>query len=203
MTHIIKLLLRLATSRVPAIVVPILLVLSAILHLLLLARIATSRLRITVVRVPTHWVCTFIMRLAVVLMLWLMMLLVVVRRHLWRSSLLLSTSSAWLEFDEHPAFVVFGVVLKAEFLTYRFDFWLDLLDVTGAVIAFADNYVQVILACALRVAYSLLQDFLCLLNVLAVQVYRVAGYFAYCIVFPEDELRSLFVVAIGCSCVLF
>ena len=91
--HVVKSLLWLA--RVPTIE-PAMLLTALVLHLLL-TRVPTSRrLRIAVVRVPTHRVRALVVRLAVVLVLRLVMLLVVVRWHLRWALLMLLSACAWL-----------------------------------------------------------------------------------------------------------
>ena len=163
--------------------------LAAVLHLLLLRLVTTRRLSIAVLWVVAHGVSSLVMRLAVVLMLGLMLLLVIVRRHILRMSS--------LQVDIHAPFIVLGAVLQTQFLTNLLDARLDLLDVIGAVIALADNDVEVRLSRLLRVPDALLEDLFRFLHVLAVQVDRVARDLAHRVVFAEDELGGLFVQRVG------
>ena len=68
----------------------------------------------------------------------------------------------------------------------RFDF----LDVVGAVVALSDDDVEMVLACFLRVADPLGQDFLCFFYVLAVEVDRVGIDFPVGVVLAENKLRG-------------
>lgn len=139
------------------------------------------------------------MRLAIVLMLWLVMLLVVIIRHLRRC---LSALSG-LEIDVHPAFVVLGAALQSKFLTDFLHFRLDLLNVIGTVIALAHNDVQMRLTSLLGISYPLLYYLLCFLHILPVQVYSVAGDLTDSVVFSKDVLAGLLVVRIGLGGMLF
>ena len=119
------------------------------------------------------------MRLAVILMLWLLMLLVVIARSLMRAA---------LEIDIHPSFILFGVVLEIQFAADLFDAGLDLLDMVCTVVAFTHYHVQVRLAVTLCVANSLLKNFFCFFDILAVKIDSVASHFSDGVVLAEDEL---------------
>ena len=161
-----------------------LLLLSTVLHLLLLARV-TAR----------HRVRSGMVRLAVLRVLGLVLVVVVVVRHLRRSV------AARLQLDVYATFIVLSVVLQSEFTADLLDARLDLLHVVRRVVSLADDHVEVRLAVLLGVANALLEDLLCLLDELAVQVDGVAVDFADGVVLAEDELGGLLVVFVGFGCV--
>ena len=110
---------------------------------------------------------------------------------------------ATAQIDVNAALVLLGVILQAELATDLLDAGLDLLDVAGAVVALADDDVQVRLAVRLRVPDALLEDILRLFHELAVQVDRVRGDPALGVVLAEDELRRLPVVLLHLHPVCF
>lgn len=158
----------------------------AVLHLLLLARVSSR-----------HRVGSSVVRLAVLGMLRLVLLAVVEGRHLRRPM-----ASTGLQLDVDPALVVLRVVLQPQLAADLLHARLDLLHVVGAVVALADDDVQVRLPALLRVADALLQDLLGLLHELPVQVDRVAVHLAHGVVLAEDELGRLPVVLVGFGGVL-
>lgn len=96
--------------------------------------------------------------------------------------------------DVDAAGVVFGAELQAQIAANLLAARLELLDVAGRVVAFADDDVQVRLAVLLGVADALLEDVLGLLDELAVQVQLVAGHAVLGVVLAEDEFGGLLVV---------
>lgn len=111
-----------------------------ILGLLLHTRIpsiavSTSRLGVAVIRIATHRVRSLVMRLTVLLVLRLMVLLVVVRGHLRRT-----TSSTRLEIDIHSPLVLLRIILQPHFLAYLLNLRLDLLNMSGTMVALPDNH---------------------------------------------------------------
>jgi hypothetical protein len=183
---VVLLVLRLLVAHLLlGLVVLLLLLLTTVLHLLLLARVATG-----------HRVRSSVVRLAVLCVLRLVLIVVVEVRHLRRSV------AAGLQLDVHATFVVLGVVLQAEFAADLLDARLDLLHVVHGVVSLADDHVEVRLAVLLGVANALLEDFLGFFDELAVQVDGVTVYFADGIVLAEDELGGLLVVLVGFGCVL-
>jgi len=104
----------------------VLLLLAAVLHLLLLARVAAR-----------HRVCSSMVRLAVLCVLRLVLVAVVEVRHLRRSV------AARLQLDVDATFVVLGVVLQSEFAANLLDARLDLLHVVRGVVSLADDHVEV------------------------------------------------------------
>lgn len=83
-------------------------------------------LSIAIVWRIAHWVCSLVVRLAIILMLWLIMLLVIIRGHL--------VDLSALKVDVHATLVVLGVVLESQLATNLFDTGLDLLHMIGAVV---------------------------------------------------------------------
>ena len=70
--------------------------------------------------------------------------------------------------DINSTFIRLSMILQPKLLTDLFDSWFDLLDVPGAVVALADNNMQMRLAPASRSLDSLLEDILRFLYVQAV-----------------------------------
>lgn len=101
---------------------------------------------------------------------------------------------AALEVDVDAAGVVLGGVVQAQLAADLLDAGLDLLDVPRAVVALADDNVQVGLPAGAGVADARLQDVLGLLDKLPVQVDGVVGYAARRVVLAEDVLGRLLVV---------
>jgi hypothetical protein len=151
---------------------------ATVLHLLLLAGIPAR-----------HRVRSRMMRLPILRMLRLMLLAVIESRHLRRSS----TMTALPQININPALVLLGIILQSQFPTDGLDPGFDLLHVPDAVVSLADNNVQMPLACLLRVADALLEDFFGFFDELAVQVDRVRVDAAYGVVFAENVFRGLLV----------
>jgi uncharacterized membrane protein YedE/YeeE len=158
----------------------VLLLLTAVLHLLLLARVATR-----------HRVRSSVVRLAVLCVLRLVLVAVVKVRHLRRSV------AGWLQLDVHATLVLLSVILQSEFAADLLNARLDLLHVVHGMVSLADDHVEVRLAVLLGVANALLKNLLGFFDELAVQVDSVAGDFAHGIVLTENELRGLLVVFVG------
>ena len=104
--------------------------------------------------------------------------------------------------DIHAAFVLLCRVVQPHLLADLLDARLDLLDVPDAVVALADDHMQMRLAPGLGVADARLQDVLGLLDELAVEVDRVIGHPALRIVLAEDVFRRLLVVLVLLGLVL-
>ena len=104
--------------------------------------------------------------------------------------------------DIHAALVLLGRVVQPHLLADLLDARLDLLDVPGAVVALADDHMQMRLAPGLGVADARLQDVLGLLDELAVEIDRVVGDPALHIVLAEDVFRRLLVVLVLLGLVL-
>lgn len=182
---VVLLVVRLLVSHLLLwLVVLLLLLLPAVLHLLLLARVSAR-----------HGVRSVVVRLAVLCVLRLVLVAVVVVRHLRRSI------AARLQLDVHATFVVLRVVLQSKFAADLLDARLDLLHVAGGVVSLADDHVEVRLSALLGVANALLEDLLGFFHELAVQVDGVAVDSAHGVVLAEDELGGLLVVLVGFGCV--
>lgn len=112
-----------------------------------------------------------------------------------------SVARRWLglgagQINVHATLVLLGVVLEAKLTADIFDGGLDLLDVIGRVVSFADNDVKMSLAVLLGVLDALGDYLLGLLDELAVQVNRVRVHAANGIVLAEDVVRGLLVVVV-------
>lgn len=154
---------------------------SAVLHLLLLARVAAR-----------HRVCGSVMRLSVLCVLRLVLLAVIEGRHLrW------AVAAVLFQVDVDAALVMFGVVLQSKFAADRLDTRLELLHMASTVVSFADNHVQVRLAVLSGVADALLENLLCFFDELAVEIDGVGVDLAHGVVFTENELGGLSVVVVG------
>lgn len=101
---------------------------------------------------------------------------------------------AALEVDVDAARVVLGRVVQAQLAADLLDAGLDLLDVARAVVALADDDVQVCLPPRARVPDPRLEDVLGLLDELPVQVDGVVGHPPRRVVLPENVLGRLLVV---------
>lgn len=164
-----------------------------ILHLLLLlvSRVPAGSVRVTRVVVIAQWVCGLIDRLSVLWMLWL----VVVATKLW----LLAVSA---KINVHPTLILLSSVLQPKLLTDLFNPWLDLLDVSRAVVTLANDHMQVRLSLLTSISNPLLQDLLCLFDILTVEVNGICRDLTNSVVFSEDEFGSLLVEGIGLCGVL-
>lgn len=78
--------------------------------------------------------------------------------------------TAALEVDIEPAFVLLGGIVEPQLLAQLLDPRLQLLHVAGRMVPLADNDVQMRLAGRPGIANALLEDILCLLDKLAVEV---------------------------------
>lgn len=102
--------------------------------------------------------------------------------------------AAALEVDEDSTFVFLGAVLQAQFAAYLLNSWFDLLYVVLAVVALADDDVEVGLALLSGDSDSFLEHVFCFFYEETVQVNCVAVNAPLGIVFPEDEVACLAVV---------
>lgn len=118
----------------------------------------------------------------------------------WRRWHVVHTSA--LEVDKHPALVLLGAVLQAQVSAHLLYTWFDLLNVVRAVIAFADNDMQMGLATLTCALDALLQHVLSFFNEQAVQVDGVAVNTALSIVGAEDIVPRLSVVLLHLGGVL-
>lgn len=100
------------------------------------------------------------------------------------------------EVDIHPALVGLGGIIETQLATDLLDPGFDLLDMAGAVVAPANDDVQVRLTPGLGVTDPHLQYVLGFLDELPVEIDGVLGYAAHGVVLPEDELGGLLVVGI-------
>ena len=100
------------------------------------------------------------------------------------------------EVDVEAALVLLDGVVDAHVAAHGLDGRADLAHVADAVVALADDDVQVGLAAGAGVADARAQDRLGLVDELAVQVDRVARHAARRVVLAEDELRGLLVVRV-------
>jgi hypothetical protein len=107
-----------------------------------------------------------------------------------------------LEVDKYPALVLLGAVLQTQLSADLLYTWFDLLNVVRAVIAFADNDMQMGLATLARALDALLQHVLSFFNEQAVQVDGVAVNTALSIVGAEDIVPRLSVVLFHLGSVL-
>jgi len=98
--------------------------------------------------------------------------------------------------DVDATLVLLDGAVEPHLATHVLDGGTDLLDVAGAVVALADDDVQVGLAPRAGVADARAEDGLGLLDVLAVQVDGVAGDAVDRVVLAEDQLRRLLVVGV-------
>jgi hypothetical protein len=105
------------------------------------------------------------------------------------------------QIDVHAAFVCLGGIVEAQLPAHLLDPGFDLLHVSGAVVAFAYDDMQVRLPASLGIANACLEDVLGLLDELAVEVDGVAGYAALGVVLAEDILGRLLVVGVLLCCV--
>lgn len=99
-----------------------------------------------------------------------------------------------LQININPPFILLSRIIEPELLAQLLDSWLDLLHPASRVVPLADDDMQMGLAGSLGVPNARLEDVLCLLDKLAVQVNGVLGYPAGRIVLPEDEVGGLLVV---------
>ena len=164
-----------------------------LLPVLLLLLLSTTILHLRLLllaRIPArHRVRSRMMRLSILRMLRLVLLAVVEVRHLRRRT----SMPALSQIDINATLILLGVVLQSQFPADLFDLGLDLLHVPNAVVAFADDDVQMSLARLLRVADALFEDLFGFFDELAVQVDGVRVDAADGVVFAENVLRGLFV----------
>lgn len=104
--------------------------------------------------------------------------------------------------NKDAAVVGLGGIVEAQLAAHLLDAGLDFLHATSAVVALADNYVQVPLAPGLGVANAGLENVLGLLDELTVQVDGVLGHALRVVVLPEYVLRGLLIVALHVGAVL-
>lgn len=108
-----------------------------------------------------------------------------------------------LEIDVYPTLIRLRRILQPQLATHLLDPWLDFLDMVRAVVALADNHMQMHLPARLGVLDARFENVLGLLDELPVQVDRVVGNAARGVVFAEDVFGRLLVVGVHLSAVLF
>lgn len=108
-----------------------------------------------------------------------------------------------LEINKDSTFVLLGAVLQTQLAAYLLDARLDLLHVVSAVVALADNDVQMALVLLAGDFDALLKYVLCFFDEETVQVDCVAGDASFGIVLPEDKVAGLPVVLLHLLRVLF
>lgn len=115
--------------------------------------------------------------------------------------------------DVDPTSVLFGGVLQPELPTDLLDTGLEFLDAVHGMVPFPNNtstssvlttrgnikkcvyaHMQMSLSMALRIFNPLLKDILRFLRKLTMQINGVRRHSAIRIIFPEDQIRCLFVV---------
>ena len=105
-----------------------------VLLLRLVLHATTGSLSVVIVGIVARGISRLIVWLSVILMLWLMVLLIIVA--------LLLMGATRPELHVHAAFVLLSVILKTQFAANLLHARLDLLNMIGAVVAFAHDHVK-------------------------------------------------------------
>lgn len=103
---------------------------------------------------------------------------------------------ATLQVDIDPSFVLLSSIVEAHLTAYLLNAGLDLLHMANTVVSPADDDVQMRLAPRLSIPEPRLEDVLCLLDELPMQIDSIVSNTADGVVLPEDVLRGLLVVGV-------